>query len=394
MTQPTASSLTESRFDAIVSGFYDAATGGRDWRAALDPLHEVFAAQAVVLHTTDIVDGRMLALQTAGPVEDRTVLDYMTNWERIDPRKHRMLKLGQQAIGMWLHCHEAFDEGFVQRNPFYRDFLLSQDVRFNSNVAFPLDERTVISFILELQTGRPPLSHDERELARRMGHHLEQALRSQERVRHLASQALIGHQVLGSFGYPMWLLDEDRRILFANHAAAAVFDGAADLGQTDGRLRLIDAQADRQLTLELHRLATAEHFTRTHVRLGAPGSLPEHAAWLHLALLEPRQVMGLAFGHQRCVLATLFSPRHLLDLDPYALAQMFSMTPTEARVAALLGQGLELPAIAGRLNIKLTTVRTHVRRVLQSLGQSRITDAVRVLSQGAPLWSAARAEGR
>lgn len=388
---PTAEKLSEQDFDRIVGGFYDAATGGREWTQALEPLHRVFDAHVVVLHTMDLLDGRMLSLHTAGPVQNRTVLEYMTNWEQHDPRKHRALQLGQAGIGRWAHCHDAFDEAFVERNPFYRHFWSSSGARFNSNVVLPIDERTVIGLVLELDSGRQPLNADERALAQRFGHHVEQALHAHERIRQLASQALVGHQVLSGFAFPMWLLDTERRVLFANAAAGAMLGAAGEtLHQTDGRLRLADAQADRQLTAELHRLASCPHFSRSHVRLGGAGALPEDAAWLHLAVLEPRQVMGLAFGQQRCLLATLFDTRHLLQLDPYALGQMFDLTPTQARVAALLGEGLEPQAIAQRLNVKLTTVRSHVRAVLQALGQSRVTDVVRVLSQGAPLWSSAR----
>lgn len=98
-----------------------------------------------------------------------------------------------------------------------------------------------------------------------------------------------------------------------------------------------------------------------------------------------------AFGQRRCVLATLVDPSHLSALDPVALSQVFGMTPAEARVAALLGEGLEPVAIAERLKVRITAVRTHVSEVLAAMGPSRVTDAVRVLRQGEALLSAALA---
>lgn len=384
----SASSLTESRFDTIVSGFYDAATGGRDWRAALSPLNEVFAARAVVLHTTDMVDGHMLSLHYSGPTLDRAILEYVSGWERSDPRKLRLLKLGAAAIGQWWHCHDAYDDRFRSRDSFFRHYLSGHEVCFNSNLIIPIDERVVTGFILELHASRQPLDTNERELARRFGHHMQQALLSHERVRRLAAQAMVGHQLLRSFAFPMWLLHLDRGIQYANEAAQTMEEQALELDRREGRLRLSDDAADRLLTVRLHELTHAPHDTRTHVRLNSRGALPEHSAWLHLSLLEPKEVMGLAFGAQRCVLATLFRPDHVSRLDPYALSQMFDMTPAEARVATLLGEGLEPQAIAERLNVKLTTVRTHVRRVLERLGQRRMTDAVRVLREGQALWAA------
>jgi DNA-binding CsgD family transcriptional regulator len=386
-----AATLTEPHFDAIVSGFYDAATGGRSWHAALEPLHTVFGARAVVLHTTDIVDGRMLALESAGADLDRTVLEYATQWEQRDPRKHRILALGAAVIGKWLHCTDAFDERFAQRNPFFRHFLAGHDARYSSMLVIPIDERTVTGFALELRAGRTPLDDDERELARRFGHHMQQALLSYERVRRLAAQVMVGHQLLRSFAFPMWLLDLDRRVQYANEAACTLELETIDVGRRDSRLRLTDDQADQQLTVRLHGLAQADHGAHAHVRLGRRGALPEHSSWLHLSVLEPAAVMGLAFGSQRSVLATLFRPSHMSHLDPYALGQMFEMTPTEARVAALLGEGLDPQGVATRLNVKLTTVRTHIRSVLARMGQKRVVDAVRVLREGQMLWAVAGA---
>jgi DNA-binding CsgD family transcriptional regulator len=387
MSSETAATLSESRFDDIVSGFYDAATGGRSWIAALEPLPQLFNARAVVLHTTDIVDGRMHSLDACGQDIDSTSLDYVTEWERHDPRKHRILGLGTAAIGQWQHCHDSFDESFRQQSRYYRHFMSGHDAGFSSILVIPIDERTFTGFALELRAGRPPLDIDEREVARRFGHHMHQALLSHERMRRLASQVMVGHQLLRSFAFPMWLMDLDRRVQFANQAAIAPETEAVSITPHDNRLRLIGDNADRQLTVRLHELARAAHGTCTHVRLGGTGAMAADVGWLHLSVLEPAAVMGLAFGSRRSVLATLFRPGNLSSLDPYALAQVFDLTPTESRVAALLGEGLDPKGIAQRLNVKLSTVRTHIRRVLGCMGQKRMTDAVRLLREGQVLWA-------
>lgn len=261
-------------------------------------------------------------------------------------------------------------------------------MRYNSLQVIPLDERTVTGFTFELHASRGPLDADERELARRLGQHLQQALRGHERMRQLAAKTLVGHQLLQAFAYPMWLLTTDRGVLFANEAAQALERSGQPLLRRRQRLCLADSADDRQLTLRLHQLAQADHLARAPLRLGPPGALAEHGAWLHLSVLHPQQVMGCAFGPQRCVLATLFMPAQVTALDPFALAQMFELTPAEARVAALLSEGLEPAAIGVRLNVRLTTVRTHVREVLAKMGQQRVTDVVRVLRQGEALWAA------
>lgn len=384
----TTHQLSENGFDRIVAGLYDASTGGRDWSDALEPIQQVFGARAVVLHTADIVDTRLLSLQVGGPDMSRSAYDYITGWERHDTRKHRILKLGTASFGQWLHCHDYVDETFRQRNAYHRHFLTGHEVRYNSSLIIPRDERTITGFAFELHASRGPLDDDERELARRLGQHLQQALQGHERMQALAAQTLIGHQLLQAFAFPMWLLDEDRGVLFGNAAAQAVEQAGQPVQRLQGRLRMADSGDDRKLAAHLHTLGASTHGSRAALRLGRRADLAEHTAWLHLCALDPQQVMGLAFGPRRCVLATLFRPTQVSALDPFALAQTFELTPTEARVAALLAEGLELAAIGERLNVRVTTVRTHVRSVLEALGQKRMTDVVRLLRDGQMLWAA------
>jgi DNA-binding CsgD family transcriptional regulator len=388
MTGPfasTAHTLTDDGFDRLVARLYDAATSGSSWPEALTPIQQLFGARAVVLHTTDLVDGRLLSMEVAGPSMTRVGYDYVSDWEWRDPRKHRVLELGQAAAGRWLHSSEFHDENFIGEHPFYRHFLTAVEARYSGIRLIPLDERTMTGFVLELHVSRGPLDAGERELARRLGTHMEAALRGQTRVRELAARTLVGHQLLDSFAYPMWLLQPDRGVQYANGAAVEAERREAPLLRRQGRLRLADPADDRQLSVLLHELRSLPHQARRPLRLR--GALDDQPAWLQLAVLDPSRVMGLAFGPERYVLATLFSPGQVAALDPFALAQMFELTPAEARVAALLGEGLEPGAIAERLGVRLSTVRTHVRQVLAALGQRRVTDVVRVLQQGQALWS-------
>jgi DNA-binding CsgD family transcriptional regulator len=110
--------------------------------------------------------------------------------------------------------------------------------------------------------------------------------------------------------------------------------------------------------------------------------------WLHLSLLVPGAVLG-AFGDRPQVLATLFDPHHVKPLDPFALANMFKLTPTEAKVAARMADGLTAAQIGQAHGTTIATVRSQMREVIVKLGARRATDVVRLLRQGEALWSTA-----
>lgn len=77
------------------------------------------------------------------------------------------------------------------------------------------------------------------------------------------------------------------------------------------------------------------------------------------------------------------------SLDPFALANMFGLTPTEAKVAARLAEGLSAADIGAAHGTSQATVRSQIRQVLLKLGAQRTVDVVRLLRQGEALWAAA-----
>ena len=58
----------------------------------------------------------------------------------------------------------------------------------------------------------------------------------------------------------------------------------------------------------------------------------------------------------------------ILDID--RLANLMGLTPSQARVAAHLAQGLTIPEIAALVGRRETTLRTHVREAIDRLNLS------------------------
>ncbi|RTL24261.1 MAG: LuxR family transcriptional regulator [Burkholderiales bacterium] len=374
--------LDEQEFDAVVAGFYSAATGAIEWQQALQPLQRVFGCRFVALQSVDLQTERIISLEHGTPDAHAGVLNYVRDWHPLDPRRRYALGHVEQMSGRWWHCSEVFDDEFAAANTFHRHFLAANDSRYLSALTTQVTPTLLSWLALELPAARGPLNADERQLATRLGRHIAEALRAYERLRLLVSQALAGHTLLDGFSYPMWLLDEQRFIFHANGAAleAALTDGRIDTRQQ--RLQLCPGATDRQLAAQL--LQLRRHRQQALIDLRPRPSDPP--SWLHLQALAPERVFGL-FGERPLLLATLFDARQSRALDPFALGDLFGMTPTQARVACLLAEGLSAPAIAAQLGCAQATVRTHLRQVLFKLGAKRLADAVRLLRQGEALWA-------
>jgi DNA-binding CsgD family transcriptional regulator len=383
--------VEERTFDAVVAGFYRAATGAQTWDQALDAVQAAFSARTVLMHTADARNGQIVRMNHGGPSMDDGVLEYVREYHRCDPRRDRILARMPDIIGQWWHCHEHLDEEFVAGQRFYTEFLPAYDTRYLSTIVLAPSEpeQTVFTALaIELPAARGVLTPDEREWARRLADHLRDALHAYKRLRSLLSQALAGHNLLHRFAYPMWLMDEQRSIAFENEAATREQTQAHRVVRRGAHLWLVKDRSNQQLTERLHGLCRAGHGASTVVDLRATEA--DAPTWLHLSLLVPEAVLG-AFGEQPQILATLFDPQHVSPLDPFALANMFRLTPTEAKVAARLADGLTADQIGVAHGTATSTVRSQVRQVMAKLGAKRTADVVRMLRQGEALWAGAAA---
>ncbi len=61
------------------------------------------------------------------------------------------------------------------------------------------------------------------------------------------------------------------------------------------------------------------------------------------------------------------------------LQSLFGFTPAEARAAWLIGHGLRIDEVAGRLGVRIETVRAHLKQIFDKAGVSRQAELVRLL---------------
>jgi DNA-binding CsgD family transcriptional regulator len=83
------------------------------------------------------------------------------------------------------------------------------------------------------------------------------------------------------------------------------------------------------------------------------------------------------------------------DPRPPSIADLrgaYGLTAAQARVAVLLGEGLSLSAIAERLQVRVDTVRTHLKKIFAKTDTRRQSELVRLLLHGVLALEAGRRE--
>lgn len=377
--------MDNTTLDLRVRQLYRAATGETGWAEPLDGLCADFGAHAVSLQTLDLRNDTVLGLCRSGQALAEETLDYVRQWQRVDPRRRQTLLSPQVvAAGQWVHSDRWFIGQRASQQSFFRHFLPAYDIHHSAHLAIAVDQHLVTGFAVEMPAQHLGLSGEDRAWLERLGHHLRDALRAHERLRRLLAPSLVGWQLMEAMTSPMWLLGEGGRARFANRAARQEQQRAACIDVRQCRLRLVHQGDDHVLQEQLRRLLASAHGTRSVCTLSAP-----EAALCRLCLQTVTSAGSLAAfadGGETTVMAVLLDPARVSAVDPHALATVFDLTPAEARVAALLAQGQSASTIATTLGVLESTVRSHVRQVLAKFGVPRTIDVVRVLAQSGWMW--------
>ena len=168
-----------------------------------------------------------------------------------------------------------------------------------------------------------------------------------------------GLMALDQLALGVILLADDGAVVHANPAARGLAKGA---GIEIAERVMARGEAGRSLAALIDRL----------IRDEANGS-PEG---LNLESDGQIMVMGLSLGAEHpaggaAAMLLLNDPGARQILHSATLAQMFGLTPTEARIAGLLSDGLRRDEIAERMAISTTTVAFHLRNLFSKTGVHR-----------------------
>lgn len=239
-------------------------------------------------------------------------------------------------------------------------------------IGLPTGELMVVR--VERWPGRAPLDRADIAHLDRFHPHLARAVQLAARWRRERLRAMA--EALALIGLPAALLGPDGRLLAANRLIEAL--ATCVVRPSDDHLAFLDR-------------ATSAQLTRAVAELGKPGakggcSFPARAAdgggaMVAQLVAVPAPASGVFDGGLIVlVLLAVTAPE-----APSAglIADLFDLTPAEARVACALAKGLTIDQIAAGHAVGYETVRSQVRAVFAKTGTSRQA-AVASLLAGLP----------
>lgn len=204
--------------------------------------------------------------------------------------------------------------------------------------------------------------------------HLQRALQIKVRLGLCEQLSAVTLDLLERAGIAVMMLDESRRLLFANPLADRMLRRQSGLHMARGRV-----SADSPATETFDRLLREAAQTSAGKGLNAGGMLKVRGADGRTTRLF---VSPLPPDHLRCGTAVpavlILASDSAGVLRPAAdhLREAFGLTRAEGQLLGALVGGESPSEYAQRLGISVETVRTHVKRVLSKTGYHRQVDLV------------------
>ena len=174
------------------------------------------------------------------------------------------------------------------------------------------------------------------------------------------------------------ITDADGRILHVNAAAATMIAAGDPIWSRRGHVNAIASAATAALIAAI-RAATQQEVGMC--RNGSEVALPcrdGRAAIAHVRSLRPAE---MRLGRRpRASAAVFVTEPHGVELPLRALAHLFDLTPSEARVLAEIASGRNRKETAAVLGLADSTVKTHLDRLYIKTGTSDRPELCRLIT--------------
>lgn len=174
------------------------------------------------------------------------------------------------------------------------------------------------------------------------------------------------------------LIDQNKKIILANKSAQRIVDQNSGLLIKQNEVHATN-RFDNGKLQELIGKASNSQFPQSESggaiivsRKSSDHSMP--------VLISPLRSKEYSYENRRAAAALFISDPDLAIPGPQEIfRKLYGLTPTEARLSSALLQGKNVTQVARELQIKVNTVRSHLKSIFLKTGANRQSELVRIL---------------
>lgn len=290
-------------------------------------------------------------------------------WAALNQRPARTAALNYAGF---IRDDDIFTMEEIEQDPVYTGFLRQNGMGWGAGTLIEVPSGDSLIFSIERAYAKGPVPREAVAFLDTLRPHLARAALMASRLGMERAQTMAS--ALQMLGLPGAVLGVSGRITAANEAFEKLMPGMAQ--DRRDRLHLVDPGADALFGEALSRLSLTGSET-------AVQSIPLAADGMRLpTIVHVLPVRGIAHDifSRVAFIVVATSVDHGAVPGARVLQGLFDFTPTEARVAAAIGEGKTIETIAAAGGVSRETVRSHLKAVLAKAGVSRQVDLVRLLA--------------
>ena len=201
------------------------------------------------------------------------------------------------------------------------------------------------------------------------------------------SNSIVFNALLNMLNFSIFVLDEKRRPLFVNAKAGRLMnEGEVFYTDSTGSLRITDDATDKTLKRSLNALYHDEIEPKIHpIPIRFEETRPVMFAWVSSLPLPGNGARPKARRPLKMASLMITEKSHQ-KIEKDILANLFNLTPAEARLLQCLLEGTRPLDYAKRQGVSQNTVRNQLKSIFEKTEVRRQSDLVSlVLTSVAPL---------
>jgi DNA-binding CsgD family transcriptional regulator len=360
-------------FDRLVGQIYDAGIEPGRWPEVLETLSDFLegAATKLTFQNVKTLHSKANSVRMA-PEAD---LIYAQYYYKTNVFLQRLAKV---RAGTLIPVWELLPREVYLRSEFYNDFARPNDMCHPIGVVLVNDPGARVVFTCGSAKSAGEFEAEHLDRLRRIGPHLVRAANVSLRLSRSEFTKNANVEALDRIAQGVLIVATDGEVLFANRAAESLL-AEADGIKTEKSALGASTLAD---TAQLRRLIAAA--AKQSDGAGGVMALPRPPPRRPLsALVAPLTVQSTWLMTSRpAAIVFVADPESVLPMAQDQLRNLYRLTPSEAAVAMAIADGTGLQAAADKLEISLTTARTHLQHVFEKTETRRQAELVRLITIG------------
>ena len=299
---------------------------------------------------------------------------YVSHYSSINP----MAPLCDAAFpdGTARYSHLVLPDRELENTEFYNDFFRPNDMYYSTGINVPLRNSPTAYISCMRAKSKQPFVEEQGRVYETLLPHLQRALSLHQQMTRMQSHIEGFEAALDAFNQAVLGLNCEGKVVLVNREAEALLRTGDGVQVSNGVLSTRDAAQNARLQATISEAVTSQ-FAISSASASVLIRRRSHAVPLQLTVVPHRSSLP-----GRSALAALIfavDPARRPASKAALLRTLYALTPTEARIADLLAEGLTVREVADRLNATLETTRFHTKRILGKTGARRQAELMKLM---------------